>query len=249
MWAAKIGTAFAVAFLVRAFAPDQNHILFALSALAVVAAFSDTNGGLYMALMVQLGKRVEDVTAYSIMSIESGPFFTMLILGIAGLAHFPVLAFVFALLPLVLGMLLGNFDPKMRDFLQPGVSLFIPFFALALGTTINLLGIIGAGASGILLAVFVVAVTGAVLLTVDRLTGGNGLAGIAASSTAGNAAIVPTAVAAIYAGYRPIAATATVQVSAAVVVTAILTPIVTAWYAQALASRESPKRRNSVEPA
>lgn len=79
------------------------------------------------------------------------------------------------------------------------------------------------------------------------MTGGTG-AGIAASSTAGNAAIVPMAVAAIYAGYKPIAAIATVQVSAAVVVTAILTPVVTARYAQATSHRLTPKLRNSAEP-
>jgi len=247
LWVAKIGTAFAVAFLIRALAHDQNHILFGLSALAVVAALSDTNGGLYMALMAQLGKRAEDVAAYSIMSIESGPFFTMLILGIAGLAHFPALAFVLALLPLVLGMLIGNYDPAMREFLRPGVTLLIPFFALALETGINLRGIATAGASGILLGIFVVALTGVVLLLADRLTGGTGLAGIAASSTAGNAAIVPVAVAAIYAGYAPIAAAATVQVSAAVIVTAILTPLVTAWYAKRTTGAQSSAVRSSVE--
>ncbi len=31
LWTAKIGTAFVVAFLVRAFAADQNHIVFGLS--------------------------------------------------------------------------------------------------------------------------------------------------------------------------------------------------------------------------
>ena len=48
-----------------------------ISTLAVVAAFNDTNGGLYMALMKQYGS-AEDAAAYSVMSIESGPFFTML---------------------------------------------------------------------------------------------------------------------------------------------------------------------------
>lgn len=249
LWISKIATAFVIAFLIRSFASDQNHIVLGLSGLAVVAAFSDTNGGLYMALMAQLGKRAEDVAAYSIMSIESGPFFTMLILGVVGLAYFPLLAFIYALLPLVLGMFIGNLDPKMRDFLRPGVALFIPFFALALGTSIDLRGIVMAGTSGIVLGVLVVVVTGTVLFLADRLTGGNGLAGIAASSTAGNAAIVPIAVAAIYPAYQPIAAIAVVQVSAAVVVTAILTPIATAWYAHRIAGADEPRAQRRANTA
>lgn len=232
LWLGKIGTAAVIGFAIRWLASGhQNDVFLGLSALAIVAAFSDTNGGLYMALMGQLGRKVEDVAAYSIMSLESGPFFTMLILGVTGLASFPLIAFVLAILPLIIGIALGNWDPEWRAFLKSGSQLLIPFFALALGTGIDLTKIAAAGLSGILLGVLVVVITGIVLMLLDRSTGGNGLAGIAAASTAGNAAAVPPVVAAIYTAYAPIAAIATVQVSACVIVTAILTPIVTAWYA------------------
>src|SRR3954452_809118 len=68
-----------------------------LSALAVVAAVNDTNGGLYMALMGQYG-RGRDAAAYSVMSVESGPFLTMLTLGAAGVSTFPRLALLGAVL-------------------------------------------------------------------------------------------------------------------------------------------------------
>jgi 2-keto-3-deoxygluconate permease len=238
LWIGKIGTAAAIGVLIRLFAGShQNDVFLGLSALAIVAALSDTNGGLYMALMAQLGSKVEDVAAYSIMSLESGPFFTMLILGVTGLASFPLVAFVFAILPLLIGVALGNWDPEWRAFLKNGPSLLIPFFAVALGTGIDLTKVASAGISGVLLGLFVVVLTGIVLFVIDRLTGGNGLAGLAASSTAGNAAAVPPVVAAIYVAYAPIAALATVQVSACVIVTAILTPVVTAWYATHIAPR------------
>ena len=233
LWVGKIGTTFLIALLIKAIFPDQNHLFLGLSALAIIAAFSDTNGGLYMALMGQLGKKAEDVAAYSIMSLESGPFFTMLILGVAGLASFPLLAFVFAILPLLLGMILGNLDEKMREFLSKGQEVIIPLFSLAIGAGINLTNVVKAGFSGIILGIaVVVVVTGLVLFIIDRITGGNGVAGIAASSTAGNAAAVPMAVAAVYTGYNEIAATATLQVTAAVIVTAICTPLLTTWYAK-----------------
>jgi 2-keto-3-deoxygluconate permease len=85
----------------------------------------------------------------------------------------------------------------------------------------------------------VVVVTGLVLFIIDRITGGDGVAGIAASSTAGNAAAVPMAVAAVYTGYSEIAATATLQVTAAVIVTAIFTPLITTWFAKRVEQRKA----------
>ena len=237
LWIGKIGTTLLIALLIKAVFPDQNNLFLGLSALAIIAAFSDTNGGLYMALMGQIGKKAEDVAAYSIMSLESGPFFTMLILGVAGLASFPLLAFVFAILPLVIGMVLGNLDEKMREFLSKGQDVMIPLFSLAIGCGINLTNVIKAGFSGVILGLAVVVVTGIILILIDRVTGGDGVAGLAASSTAGNAAAVPMAVAAVYTGYGSIAATATLQVTAAVIVTAILTPLLTTWFAKRVERR------------
>src|SRR5439155_15855163 len=79
-----------------------NGILAGLSTLAVVAAMNDTTGALYMALMGQFGSP-RDVAAYTIMSIESGPFLTMVTLGVAGLSAFPWQALVGAILPLAPG--------------------------------------------------------------------------------------------------------------------------------------------------
>ncbi|WP_145027692.1 2-keto-3-deoxygluconate permease [Paenibacillus sp. Y412MC10] len=239
LWVGKIGTTFLIALLIKAIFPDQNNLFLGLSALAIIAAFSDTNGGLYMALMGQLGKKKEDVAAYSIMSLESGPFFTMLILGVAGLASFPIMAFVFAILPLLLGMILGNLDEKMREFLSKGQDVIIPLFSLAIGAGINLTNVVKAGFSGVILGIGVVVITGVVLFLIDRLTGGDGVAGIAASSTAGNASAVPMAVAAVYSGYSSIAADATLQVTACVIVTAILTPLLTTWFARRAQRRSS----------
>jgi 2-keto-3-deoxygluconate permease len=189
--------------------PIADGMLAGLSTLAVVAAINDTNGGLYMALMGQYG-RGKDVAAYAVMSLESGPFLTMLSLGVAGLAGFPWQVMLGALLPLIIGMILGNLDPQMREFLGKGTSVMIPFFAFAIGTTMSLSSLWQSGLLGIALGVFVVIFSGTLLMLTDKLTGGDGLAGLAASSTAGNAA--------------------------AVIVTALLTPLVTAWWAAKVAS-------------
>jgi 2-keto-3-deoxygluconate permease len=207
--------------------PVTAGLFTGLSALAVVSAVNDTNGGLYMALMGQYG-RPRDAAAYSLMSIESGPFLTMLTLGVAGLCDFPWPAMLGAILPLLVGMLLGNLDPKMREFLSRGVPVLIPFFAFALGSTIDLTTLWHSGLLGVGLGVFVVAFTGSLLWLTDRMTGGTGVAGLAAASTAGNAAAVPAIVAAVNPAYAQAAGPATVLVSASVMVTALLVPLITA---------------------
>ncbi len=211
-------------------APVPSGVFAGVSTLAVVAALNDTNGGLYMALMGQYG-RPRDVGAYTIMSLESGPFLTMVTLGVAGLSAFPWQTLVGSVLPLLVGMVLGNLDREMRAFLGRAIPVMIPFFAFALGAGLNLAKIWQAGLLGLGLGVAVVAVTGILLFLADRATGGTGVAGVAAASTAGNAAAVPAIVAAANPAYAASAPSATVLVAAAVVVTSILVPIVTAWTA------------------
>ncbi|PZE69295.1 2-keto-3-deoxygluconate permease [Curtobacterium sp. MCPF17_018] len=210
--------------------PVSGGIFAGLSALALVASLSDTNGGLYMSLMGQFGRN-KDVGAYSVMSLESGPFLTMLILGVAGLSAFPWQTLVGAILPLLLGMALGNLDPAMRKFLAPLVPAMVPFLGLTLGLTLNLTAVWTAGLLGLALGVGVVVIGGAWMLLIDKLTKGNGVAGLAAASTAGNAAVVPAIVAAANPAYESSAESATILVAASVVVTAVLCPIVTSlWY-------------------
>jgi 2-keto-3-deoxygluconate permease len=214
--------------------PIHTGWLTGLSTLAVVAAVNDTNGGLYMSLMEQYGTS-EDSAAYSVMGLESGPFLTMVSLGLVGLSAFPWQTLVGAILPIAVGMLLGNLDPELRAFLSGGATVLIPFFAFALGATLNLRRVWEAGLLGLALGLIVVLVCAVCLILVDRLIGGNGTAGIAASTTAGNAAAVPLLVAAANPHYANAAAPATVLVGASVIVSSMLVPPLTAcWRAHTL---------------
>jgi 2-keto-3-deoxygluconate permease len=200
-----------------------------ISTLAVVAAINDTNGGLYMALMQRYGD-AEDAVSYSVMALESGPFLTMVTLGVAGLSSFPWQTMLGAILPLCVGMVLGNLDPEMRVFLGQGAPVMIPFFAFALGTTLDLHRVWSAGLLGLGLGLTILLVSSVALVLVDKLIGGKGTAGIAASTTAGNAAAVPILVAAANHEYAAAAQAATMLVASSVVVTSLLAPPLTAWW-------------------
>lgn len=231
LFVVKVGVAIIVGVVAGRFlgeAPITSGIFAGVSTLALVAALNDTNGGLYMALMGQYG-RPRDVGAYTIMCLESGPFLTMVTLGVAGLSAFPWQALVGSILPLVIGMILGNLDKEMREFLGKASGVMIPFFAFALGGSLDLSKVWQAGLLGLAMGVGVVVITGIPLFFSDRLTGGTGVAGVAAASTAGNAAAVPAIVAAANPAYRDAAIPATMLVAACVVVTTVLVPFLTAW--------------------
>lgn len=203
-----------------------------LSILAIVCAMDMTNGGLYASLMQSYGTR-EEAGAFVLTSIESGPLMSMIILGASGAAHFEPQIFIGAVLPFLVGFLLGNLDPKLREFFTPGGQLMIPFFAFALGNTIDLGTLLSPlAALGVVLALAVIVLTAIPLILADRfIGGGTGTAGIAASSTAGAAAANPLAIAAVAPQFDAVARDATVLVAICIVVTSLVVPIITGlWY-------------------
>lgn len=242
---AKLAVAMVIAFTVAKLF-DGN--LFGFSTLALMVALSDTNGGMFMALTSVMGDK-EDAGTYVPQSIETGPFITMLFLVGAGLANIPWIAMVSVIAPIFVGAILGNLDSDLRDFFGKHEPIIVPFMAFTLGQNINLGNVVTAGPSGILLGIFVCVVTGTLCILADVWLGGSGIAGAAASSTAGNAAAVPKAIAAADPSYATIAPIATVQVAASVIVTAILTPILTSWMHKRIQARKAAAGDPAATPA
>jgi 2-keto-3-deoxygluconate permease len=236
-------TKIAVAWVVAMFAVNMLPVegitkgFFAgLSTLALVAAMDMTNGGLYAALMKQYGSD-DEAGAFVLMSIESGPLVSMIILGSSGAASFEPQLFVGAVLPFLIGFVLGNLDTELREFFGQATQTMIPFFAFALGNTIDLFVIGKTGFLGIGLGVVVIIITGIPLILADKfIGGGNGTAGIAASSTAGAAVSNPVIIATMKPEFAAIAPAATALVATSVIVTSVLVPILTAWWSKRSAS-------------
>ncbi|MGB8492537.1 MAG: 2-keto-3-deoxygluconate permease [Bacteroidales bacterium] len=202
-----------------------------LSSLAVIAAMTNSNGGLFAALTGEFGDET-DVGSIAVLSVNDGPFLTMIALGTVGLATIPVNSFVAVLIPIIFGMILGNLDSDLKKFLTSGGPILIPFFAFSLGAAIDFQTLVVAGLSGLLLGLMTTLLGGVFNIFADKATGGSGIAGAAASSTAGNAVATPAAVALADPGFTALSAVAAPQIAASTITTAILTPILTAFVAK-----------------
>ena len=130
-----------------------------------------------------------------------------------------------AVIPFLLGMLVGNINPQWREILRPTPAIVIPFFALALGTGIDLNNIVKGGPRGLVVGLVVAPVTGLLTYLGYRFLLRRGYRsgiGFAAGTTAGNAIATPAIIGLADPRFQPYVETATAQVAASVLVTAIL---------------------------
>lgn len=213
-----------------------------ISALAIISSVSNSNGSLYLALMGEYGDSA-DQAAQSVLNVNDGPFLTLIALGASGLANIPFVSLIAAIGPLLVGVVLGNLDHDIRDMMKPGVTLTIPFIGFALGAGINLTNIVNAGLSGVLLGAVVMLGSGIPLFLADRfILKRPGYAAAALSSAAGNSIATPAAVALVDPSYKPFVAAATTQIAGAVVLTAILVPMITAYVAKKFGCAKDEKK-------
>ena len=210
--------------------------------MAVICAVTNSNGSVYYALMQTYGDDV-DCACMPILAINDGPFLTLVALGASGLADIPIMSLVAALVPVLAGMLLGNLDHKVTDFFGPAGDAIIPIIGFCLGAGINLKSVLEGGVSGIVLAFLTIFVGGAFICLCDRLIGRRpGYAGWAVATTAGNAVAVPAVIATADPVWEPFVATATIQVAASTVLSALIVPFIVSWWAKKFGCPKFPKK-------
>lgn len=210
-----------------------------LSLLAVLIAFVNSNGGLWLALTGQYGNE-EDRGAYIASGLNDGPFFTLLFLGLSGLGAIPWIYILAAVIPFLFGFVLGNLDHKFAEMMKPTAAITIPFFSFSLGAGIDLMSLAKGGLSGIVLGVLVSVITGGLgYYGYKFFFKTNPGIGFAMGTTAGNSVATVAIVAQADPSFLPFTGIATAQVAAAVLVTAMLTPLITHY----LCKKNSPAKQ------
>jgi 2-keto-3-deoxygluconate permease len=234
---AKTGVGVAIGLAVAFFI--SGGVLLGLTPLAIIAAMTNSNGALYAALTGQYGNKT-DRGAVAVLALNDGPFITMIALGAAGLAAFPLHDLIGLVLPLAFGFLLGNLSKTAREFLSVGEVLLIPFLGFVVGRSIDFSTLVESGLQGIILGLATVLITGPVAMALLWLLhAAHGrpreirsvIAGMAEGTTAGNAIATPAAIALVDPTYKAIEAVATAQIAAATVTTSLLIPFAVAFVA------------------
>ena len=243
-----IGAAFGIVGYLLA---GSNGLFLGLAPLAIIAAMTNSNGSMYLAITSQFGK-ADDRAAIGVLSLNDGPFLTMVALALFGGMGlggdlFSIIDFVAVLVPLLLGIVLGNLDSEMKDFLTKGADAVIPFIVFALGMGINFTAIIEGGLAGIALGVLTVILTGTTISMIFKKVGWNPIVGVAEGAVAGNAIATPAAIAAVNASFAPQVELATVQIAAAVVTSGILLPIYVSFLAKKYPKQYKPQQQVNQE--
>jgi len=199
-----------------------------VSILALLVIMDISNGGLWLAFTGRYS-RDRDRGAHMASAMDDGPFFSLLFLGAAGLADIPFTLLLAAIIPLLLGVIVGNMDAKWTEVMRPIPNMVIPFFAFTLGTGINLGTVVTGGPSGIIVGLITTFFTGALAYLGYRFLlrrGKESGIGIASATTAGNAIATPAIVGVTDPSFTPFVEVATAQVASAVLVSAVLAPMI-----------------------
>lgn len=138
-----------------------------ISTLALIACLTSSNSSLYIALCSNYGD-ASDAGAISVFCVKDGPFVTMMVLGVSGLANIPFAALLSMLIPLLIGMLWGNLDERFKQLCAAAQPLIIIIMSFAIGANSSINTVFTAGLSGILLGI-ISAVTGIVFYFIYNL--------------------------------------------------------------------------------
>lgn len=205
-----------------------------------IAAITNSNSSLYISLSSQFGNAT-DTGAISILSLNDGPFFTLVALGATGLASIPLNSLIATLVPLLIGFIWGNLDAGFRKACATAQPIVTFFMTISIGAKTDIKTIITAGAAGIILGL--ISATLAVVfffifnLLLPRKE--RNAMGAAIGTTALNSAMTPAAVAEADPSMAQYTDMATAQCATASIVTLFLCPFIVAFFDKLMQKRQA----------
>lgn len=206
--------------------------VFGVCSLAILCALTNNNGSLYMGLMENYGDHA-DLVARPMFNLNSGPMLSLVTIGVSGSSSISYQEYITILLPLCIGILLSTIDDEIRIATRKGNALVLPIMGFVLGANIDLYKILEGGFGGVFLFVIVMVVTGPVAFIVDRLLLKRpGYGGMATVSVAGNTIAVPAIIGQMVPEFSRYVKLATIQISCAAILSAILCPFIVEWFAK-----------------
>ena len=139
---------------------------------------------------------------------------------------------VSTIIPIILGMIIGNLDKDMASLFSPGLPLLMPFLGWSVGSGINLIQAVQSGFSGVVITLFYyIVLLPSIYLTETKILKFDGISTLGMSTIAGLSAAMPMMFVSNNPELLEIATQATSQITFGVVLTSIITPSLAKWLA------------------
>lgn len=197
-----------------------------ISALAFTVAICSMNPAVYIALVTQFGTEM-DQAAFGLTTLFSIPALPMIAYALSGSGTIDWMPIISTIIPLILGMILGNVDKNFNDIFGTGMTVLIPILGWNLGQGMNLIEGFQSGLSGLLLVLIFYVLMLPLFLMDRKVLGNDGVVGIAMISVAGSSTAFPAILVRTIPALAPYQTSAVAQVLTLAVITIILTPVLT----------------------
>lgn len=205
-----------------------NQGIWGISGVAFVVAMFSINPALQLSILENYGYE-EDAMIMGLSTAVTLPMLPMIFYsifysssGLSGINWTPILS---ALIPLIIGFVLGNLDPDIGKLYSPIVGALLPFLGWNLGQSMNIIAAVKAGASGMVLTLIFIAVMSLLYIVDKKLLQSDGVSALAMMSVAGVSTIAAPAIAEIFPEVANDVMTANSQILFASIITSIIMPI------------------------
>lgn len=204
--------------------------IFGVSGIAFVTAMYTLNPAIQYSLTQEYNQpgagKMNGV--YALFSLPVFPLAFFTIYGSSGGgASIDWMPLISTLIPLFVGVLLGNLDDGFTDMFSGIVSGLMPLLGWSLGQRLNILAALRSGVSGLILTAAFLILMSALIVFEQKVLKEDGVTTAAMLNSAGSSTAAPAAVAAVIPAVGPYVESASTQILMVVIVTAIVSPIIT----------------------
>ena len=202
---------------------DHEGIL-GVSSLAFVVVLMGANPSLYIPLLEAHGYDLDPV-AFGLTDLFAIPTLPMLVFGLGGGSSVDWMPIFSAIIPLVLGIILGNLAPDFRNLFANGKPLSIPVLVYNIGMSLNLIEGLQSGLAGIILEILYYVFMAPTYVLDKSFLKNDGIASLSMKSIIATSASFPIIIARSFPELHVNVNGATPQIATAAIITIIVTPI------------------------
>lgn len=203
-----------------------TNSLFDISTLSIILTLFSCNPALYLSIIKEHGTQ-DDLAAFSLIGIVSLPILPMIFFSLINKgSSIDFMALISTVIPIILGMILGNLDPNIRKALSPLLPCIMPFMGWAIGTSLNLFDAFKSGVSGVILVfIFYLLLFPLLYLFETKILKTDGISSIATMCVPGVTISYPAIIGKIFTNYSNAVSSSASQIAFATIITSVLTPI------------------------